>query len=132
MRRVRWTAVALLAGIAILDGCACAASHTSDGSIDFDADIGPDTAVCRATAPPCTTDEVCAQYAQYVAPPGTFAVSVCGGVRECQRGATDCYIPAFGDRRCLCAPGLGCSGGEVCVSDTPGGPTRCEQACEGR
>ncbi len=47
----------------------------------------------------------------------------------CQMG-DQCHADATGHIRCDCGDGFNpCSGDEVCVSDTPNGPTTCRKAC---
>lgn len=83
----------------------------------------------------CSSDQECAARAAYVAPPGVYPVTECGG-HVCQQGTYHCTTHD-GNTQCLCGPqtgvlGFACGTGQLCVSDTPGGPTRCVNACEGR
>lgn len=128
-------------------GCSCAVSHELDASesgTSADATVGADAGetggdawVCNPTSPTflnggCTAeaDVACQAWAQTLAPSGTIAASRCdGNVFTCTRGA-DCEIDPM-HFLCTCSGTLLCRQDEVCISDTPGGPTRCVPICSG-
>lgn len=96
-----------------------------------------DGGVCRPLNDPgCRSEADCVAWGAAVAPPGTYPVTMCG-MRpsnpfggNCTNGVTSCN-PTASSVQCLCDPTTVCAGGFVCVSDTPGGPTRCAHQCEG-
>ena len=78
----------------------------------------------------CNTDADCLAWGEATAPSGTIISTRCVSTR-CTRGVAHCYV-TDGVTRCRCAESLECGPGQVCISDTPGGPTRCTEACVGR
>jgi hypothetical protein len=135
-------------------GCACEGDRTQldaatnadapaiDAPLVIDWDIGPprdtgerwdwglaDTGICPIHGT-CQSDEDCAYWGLAVGPPGTYVSSSCQGF-NCTLGVVDCTT-ADGVTSCQCGPTLGCTYGQICVSDSPGGPTRCVEACQGR
>ncbi len=137
----RWTA--LIGLLSLWSGCSCAAAHEIDAGLgdawlaDVGLDMGwdahfvlVDTGVCSPTAPNCNTDADCLAWGEATAPSGTIISTRCVSTR-CTRGVAHCYV-TDGVTRCRCAESLECGPGQVCVSDTPGGPTRCTEACVGR
>ncbi len=143
--RIMTTALALLLGTVSV-GCSTAVSHQIDGSTGDEAgsgddardapDAGPDEGICRPGAPGiCTNDADCVAWNDAVGPAGTTVSSMCAGGR-CTLGVLNCSSHD-GLTWCQCVPRAGtlgdaCLGDQVCVSDAPGGPTRCEQQCVGR
>ena len=154
--------VALAAPLALSAGCGCTGAHVPDDVATDDAvadavdagpgmdaprvidwDIGfswhdtgerwdvwgwPDDGICRLDMF-CQSDEDCVNWGLAVGPPGTYPSSVCMG--HCTTGTVNCWTHD-GVTRCQCGPTLGCGLGQLCVSDSPGGPTRCVEACQGR
>lgn len=126
-------------------GCSCAVSHELDSSQSADATVGADAGeptedawVCNPTSPNflstggcnAEADAVCQAWAQTLAPSGTTAASRCdGNVFACTRG-TYCSIDPM-HFSCSCGPALYCRADEVCVTDTPGGTSRCAPICSG-
>ena len=136
-----WTV--LIGLLSLWSGCSCAAAHEIDGSLDDAAaadvrlDMGRDahfvlvdTGVCSPTEPNCNSDTDCLAWGEAAAPAGTSISSMCASTR-CTNGVAHCHV-TDGVTRCSCAESLECRAGQVCVSDTPGGPTRCTEACVGR
>ena len=139
-----WAARLLALATFVVAGCSCAMSHEQDSSQSADATVGADGGeptedawVCNPTSPTflnggCTAeaDVACQAWAQTLAPSGTIAASRCdGNVFTCTRGA-DCEIDPM-HFLCTCSGTLLCRQDEVCISDTPGGPTRCVPICSG-
>lgn len=140
---------ALVLGLAIASapvGCSCAETHQRDdaGHGSHDGGVTPDGAnsdvpddgVCRVRPGLCISDSDCLAWAADVAPPGTVASTTCPpGGGYCTLGVYNCSVHD-GVTTCYCAPttgsvGLGCAGGEICVADAAGGPTRCATQCDG-
>jgi hypothetical protein len=126
-------------------GHACPDVGVPPADADIDAAIADaadmasmDGGVCSpsGTPPSCHVDADCEAWGASVAPPSTQAVTMCG-LRpgnpngNCTNGVTDCRMSAF-NVQCLCGPAVGnCPPAFICVSDRPGGPTRCVAECEG-
>jgi hypothetical protein len=136
-----------LAAAQTLGACSCGDTHEppfdasrADGDasqpVDAAADT-PDDGVCRIHPGLCVTDADCSEWAAAVGPAGTTVSTMCPpGGGYCTLGVFNCSMHD-GTTTCFCASappsqGLGCVGGEICVADTPGGPTRCARQCEGR
>ncbi len=97
-----------------------------DSNTDSNADAGP----CTPGIPNCATDEACIRWGARVAPPATIPVTFCSpGGGNCTLGDTAC-VTHDAHTTCYCGS-LACSGGQICVADVPGGPTRCVQQCAG-
>lgn len=140
-----------LVGLSMIGGlvgsCSCGMAHEPDaafqedgaidGGVDAPADAGSDVyvvlmdiGICSPREPLCNTDADCLAWGDSVAPPGTYVSSRCVDL-HCTLGVAHCWV-FDGMTRCRCAESLECPSGQVCVSDTPGGPTRCTEACVGR
>jgi hypothetical protein len=141
------------AAVSLATGCSCAAAHEPsdggtattdsdaagmDGSVDAWADDAwermdwgtADDGVCRPGQGLCQTDEDCVFWGMAVGPPGTFVSSFCANY-HCTVGRVACRTHD-GFTMCLCSDTTTCAFGEICVSDTEGGPTRCAQQCVAR
>lgn len=151
MRPTRAVVLAAMVG-AVGAGCSCASAHGADtdggdtatDGLDADQIVdawervdwgASDDGVCRPGQGLCQDDSDCVAWGAAVGPPGTYVSSMCMGY-HCTLGLLRCFTHD-GNTNCHCAPssiGLGtvCLGNEICVSDTPGGPTRCAQECVGR
>ena len=135
--------VGLLVASFCTAGCSCAdPSAASDASHDAHAwdtawayedsngDSNTDAGPCIPDLPLCTTDEDCIRWGVRVAPSGTMPITFCTpGGGYCTLGDTACVTH---DHHTNCSCGSqSCQGGQICVADVPGGPTRCAQQCEG-
>lgn len=101
-----------------------------DGGLDSAVFDAADSGVCTPVEGHCATDDDCVAWGAAVAPSGTHVVTMCA-VPVCTLGVTACHPTTFGTE-CECATGVLCTAGQICVSDTPGGPPRCAEQCAGR
>jgi len=111
---------------------ACGAQLQPIGGPDFDASTLWEGGLCNPIRPvletsTCTDEakSICQTWAESVAI-GTYGVSMC-----IPRGGDQAGVICGDDssRGAGCGGGPMCSGGEVCVSDTPDGPRHCVAAC---
>lgn len=145
-----WLAVG---AVALTASCSCAiATEPSDAgtmgadvdtsSMDSSADAWAEDAwerldwgtaddgVCRPGQGLCQTDDDCVFWGMAVGPPGTFVSSFCANY-HCTVGRVGCWTHD-GFTMCHCSETVSCAFGEICVSDTDGGPARCAQQCVAR
>ena len=134
-----WVALALLTTCSL--GCACGAPPTDDAASidggpdaawifwDSSTDTLDDAGACWPWHYGCQSDEECLRWGAFAAPAGTWPVTHCLA-ETCTAGTTNCSVGTV-SATCLCSSEHLCADGEMCVSDTQGGPGRCVQACQG-
>ncbi len=125
-------------GLGAAPACGGRTGDGTDAGVDGAADAGAEAGPCDPNVPrlpqqPCTADlvKICQDWAaQAAAPAGAYGSASC--IVDSVTGHTDCTLPTCDNGICGCgSSNVVCQSGQVCASDTPGGPLHCVTACKG-